>query len=49
MGIFQLRPYDWGDYLTIDDVVNEFTMHPPYTDLEAHLFNKFKERAEESA
>lgn len=42
MGIFNLRPYDWGDYLTIDDVVSEFTMHPPYTDIEASLFSKFK-------
>ena len=42
MGIFNLQPYDWGDYLTVDDVARHFGQNPPYLDVEADLFKKFK-------
>mgnify|MGYP003652336785 CR=1 FL=1 len=42
MGTFNLKPYDWGDYLTVDDVARHFGQNPPYMDVEADLFKKFK-------
>lgn len=42
MGIFDLKPYDWGDYLTVQDVTNHFGQAPPYIDFEAELFKFFR-------
>jgi hypothetical protein len=42
MGIFDLKPYDWGDYLTVQDIQQVFGQEAPYIDFEYELFKKFK-------
>jgi len=42
VGIFNLKPYDWGDFITFDEVSRHLGQNPPYVDVEADLFRKFK-------
>ena len=42
MGIFDLRPYDWGDFLTVQDVAQHFGQNPPYVDVESDIFRDFR-------
>ena len=42
MGIFDLRPYDWGDFLTVQDVARHFGQNPPYVDVESDIFRDFR-------
>jgi len=42
VGIFNIKPYDWGDYITVDDVARSLQQELPFVDVEEALFRKFK-------